>query len=96
MASAVTAHEIELEVRRLDNDQDPWTRRLSNGAQLFVRLMPRKHFGVWYLVWVEMRRPGHVWCSRKLTAMTTQTASKKARSLVSKYGIAKKPWELSA
>jgi hypothetical protein len=74
------------QIQRLTNDQEPWTRRLGNGTTLHVRVMPRRHFGVWYLVWVSRRRPKHYWCSRKIAAMTAQTAGKKARSLVTKYG----------
>jgi len=91
----VTAREIELEVRGLHDDQEPWKHALPNGAVLHVRWMPRRHFGSWYLVWVSKRSLGHTWSSRKLTAMTPTTASKKARGLISKYGASPEPWKES-
>lgn len=89
----MTAHEIELAVRRLSNDQDPWEHTLDNGAVVHVRWMPQRHFGSWYLVWVSKRRARHIWSSPKLTAMTPKTASTKARSLISKYGTSPEPWK---
>lgn len=82
----MTAKQMAAEIQRLTNDQEPWIQPIGNGIMLHVRLMPRRHFGVWYLVWVTRDRPGHHWSSRKITAMTPMTAGQKARSLVTQYG----------
>jgi hypothetical protein len=80
----MTAKEMTAKIKRLRcmSDHAEWEHKLGSGAVLHVRCEPERYFGVFYRVWATTRNR----ILATLFAMTPETAGKKARSLVTKYG----------
>lgn len=90
MTAAIRLLRWQGEAGNEDDGRDLWKHAIGNGVELRVRCIARRHLGSEYLVWVTRRgwdsplKRG--WSSKKLTAMTAETAGNKARSLATRYG----------
>jgi hypothetical protein len=80
----VTAKELTAEIKQLrcNDDHNLWECNLGNGTVVHVRCEPQRYLGVFYRVWTTRRTR----IAAMLFAITPETAGRKARSLVTKYG----------
>src|SRR4029077_12235456 len=87
----MTANEITAKIKQLrcKNGRDEWEQGLDGGAVLHVRREPehysgvfyRDYSGVFYRIWATKRNQ----ILEMQFAITSETAGKKARSLITKF-----------